>query len=117
LQNPDNERGKSMPPKNSLLKQDSANDDKRRGVSLGNQITLPMTNGPAGISHTIKDTLGKTTNLSNMLRHSNLLEEDGIEDLHFYFVEFNQHKRMITDHQRNKGTGTKRALLSKCSSV
>ena len=41
-------------------------------------------------------------NLSNMLRHQNLLEEDGIEDLHFYFVSFNLHKRMILKHQRNK---------------
>jgi hypothetical protein len=37
-------------------------------------------------------------NLSNMLKSQNLLEEDGIEDLHFYFVSFNQHKRMILNH-------------------
>jgi hypothetical protein len=30
------------------------------------------------------------------------LEDDGIEDLHFYFVEFNQHKRLIMDMQRNR---------------
>jgi hypothetical protein len=67
-----------------------------------------MSSGPAGIfyrdTHTLKDTLGNKTqmNLSNMLRHQNLLEEDGIEDLHFYFVQFNLHKRMILGHQRNK---------------
>ena len=67
-----------------------------------------MSSGPAGIfyrdTHTLKDTLGNKTqmNLSNMLRHQNLLEEDGIEDLHFYFVSFNLHKRMILKHQRNK---------------
>ena len=32
-------------------------------------------------------TLAKNINLSHLLR-SNLLEEDGIEDLHFYFVSF-----------------------------
>ena len=30
------------------------------------------------------------------------MEDDGIEDLHFYFVEFNQHKRLIMDLQRNR---------------
>jgi hypothetical protein len=51
-----------------------------------------MSSGPTGIfykeTHTLKDTLGHKTqlNLSNMLREQNLLEEDGIEDLHFYFV-------------------------------
>ena len=53
-----------------------------------------MSSGPTGIfygaTHTIKDTLGNKTamNLSNMLRSQNLLEEDGLEDLHFYFVSF-----------------------------
>jgi hypothetical protein len=40
-------------------------------------------------------------NLSHLLR-SNLLEEDGIEDLHFYFVSFQQHKKLILQHQRSK---------------
>ena len=30
----------------------------------------------------------KGINLSSLLQSSNLLEEDGIEDLHFYFVSF-----------------------------
>jgi len=72
----------------------AADDNKRlRGLthSLGNQGSLNHSSGPAGIfykdTHTIKDTLGKgAINLSNMLRNQNLLEEDGIEDLHFYFV-------------------------------
>ena len=47
-------------------------------------------------------TLGKNgaLNLSCLLRQ-NLLEEDGIEDLHFYFVSFNQHKQQIMEHQKN----------------
>jgi hypothetical protein len=28
------------------------------------------------------------------------LEDDGIEDLHFYFVEFNLHKRLIMQQQK-----------------
>ena len=40
-------------------------------------------------------TLAKTgINLTSLLRQ-NLLEEDGIEDLHFYFVSFQQHKKQI----------------------
>ena len=43
-------------------------------------------------------TLAKTgINLSHLLRQ-NLLEEDGIEDLHFYFVSFQQHKKLILKH-------------------
>ena len=39
------------------------------------------------------NTLAKTgINLSSLIRQ-NLLEEDGIEDLHFYFVSFQQHKK------------------------
>ena len=37
-------------------------------------------------------------NLSSLLRTNNgqnLLEEDGIEDLHFCFVSFNQHKNAL----------------------
>ena len=42
-------------------------------------------------------TLAKTgllnnLNLSQLIRSHNFLEEDGIEDLHFYFVSFNNHK-------------------------
>ena len=45
-------------------------------------------------------TLGKKSLNLNKLLQSNLLEEDGIEDLHFYFVSFNQHKKLIMNHQR-----------------
>jgi len=78
-----------------LKTESTATDDNKRlrGLthSLGNQGSLNHSSGPAGIfykdTHTIKDTLGKgAINLSNMLRNQNLLEEDGIEDLHFYFV-------------------------------
>lgn len=42
----------------------------------------------AGAGTLPEQTIGKTQlNLSHLLR-SNLLEEDGIEDLHFYFVSF-----------------------------
>jgi hypothetical protein len=34
-------------------------------------------------------------NLSSLLKQSHLLDDDGIEDLHFYFVSFNQHKQGI----------------------
>ena len=42
------------------------------------------------------NTMAKTggINLSSLIRQ-NLLEEDGIEDLHFYFVSFEQHKKQI----------------------
>ena len=40
-------------------------------------------------------TLAKTgINLSTLLKRR-LLDEDGIEDVHFYFVSFNQHKNQI----------------------
>ena len=61
---------------------------------------MSTSGGPAGIfykeTHSLRETLGNAKPaLSHMLRNQNLLEEDGIEDLHFYFVEFNQHKRQI----------------------
>jgi len=31
-----------------------------------------------------------------------LLDEDGIEDVHFYFVSFNQHKNQILKSQEEK---------------
>jgi len=45
-------------------------------------------------------TLAKTgllnnLNLSQLIRSQNILEEDGIEDLHFYFVSFNNHKTKV----------------------
>ncbi len=46
--------------------------------------------------------LAKTgINLTSLLRQ-NLLDEDGIEDLHFYFVSFNQHKKLILQHQKKR---------------
>src|SRR5690242_157973 len=39
---------------------------------------------------------GKINNLNlTILLKSNLLDEDGFEDAHFYFVSFNQHKAQI----------------------
>ena len=50
-------------------------------------------------------TLAKTgllnnLNLSQLIRSQNILDDDGIEDLHFYFVSFNQHKqRLLRTHE------------------
>ena len=35
-------------------------------------------------------------NLTSILKH-NLLEDDGIEDMHFYTVAFNNHKRAVLE--------------------
>lgn len=52
-------------------------------------------------------------NLSSLLK-SHLLDDDGIEDLHFYFVSFNHHKKGILQQheiiaqrfQQNEGAAT-----------
>mmetsp|Transcript_5126 Transcript_5126/g.7825 ORF Transcript_5126/g.7825 Transcript_5126/m.7825 type:complete len:115 (+) Transcript_5126:1762-2106(+) len=49
-------------------------------------------------------TLAKTgllnnLNLSQLIRSQNILEEDGIEDLHFYFVSFHNHKAKLLFNQ------------------
>jgi hypothetical protein len=41
-------------------------------------------------------------NLSQLIRSQNFLEEDGIEDLHFYFVSFNNHKTRVLYNQEIK---------------
>ena len=52
-------------------------------------------------------TLAKTgilnnLNLSQLLKsNNNILEEDGIEDLHFYFVSFNIHKTKVLQKYEN----------------
>ncbi len=66
--------------------------------TLGNN-TLGANKMSLNISQKIGDsslnelTLAKTGKLNNLnlssLLKSNLLDEDGIEDLHFYFVSFN----------------------------
>lgn len=48
-------------------------------------------------------TLAKTgllnnLNLSQLIQSKNFLEEDGIEDLHFYFVSFIKHKNRVLDN-------------------
>ena len=121
-------RQKSQPPRNhavgKLVTDSTATNEQQRRVthSLGNQGSLNMSSGPTAIfyrdTHTLKDTLGNKTqmNLSAMLRSQNLLEEDGIEDLHFYFVSFHQHKRLILQHQRSKSQGAKRRVINDSSS-
>jgi len=51
-------------------------------------------------------TLAKTgvlnLNLSQLIKSQNLLDDDGIEDLHFYFVSFNNHKQKLLSIQDQK---------------
>ena len=51
-------------------------------------------------------TLAKTgvlnLNLSQLIKSQNLLEDDGLEDLHFYFVSFNNHKQKLLSIQDDK---------------
>lgn len=52
-------------------------------------------------------TLAKTgllnnLNLSQLIRSQNILDDDGIEDLHFYFVSFNQHKQRLLSTREKK---------------
>ena len=95
---------------------------KSLGNSLGtaNKKTLNLSHqgnaglGLAGIEReqsTLNDaqffTLAKTgllnnLNLSQLIRSQNILEEDGIEDLHFYFVSFNNHKSKVLLNQELK---------------
>jgi len=94
---------------------------KSLGNSLGtNKKTLNMSQGGnmnlglVGIDRehsTLNDgqffTLAKTgllnnLNLSQLIRTQNILEEDGIEDLHFYFVSFNNHKTKLLYNQEVK---------------
>jgi hypothetical protein len=65
---------------------------KKLTQSLGNQQSLLSTAGPTGIFY--RDSLnvtGKTRPgcLSTMIREHGILDEDGMEDLHFLFVQFN----------------------------
>lgn len=59
-------------------------------------------------------TLAKTGKMNNLnlssLLKSNLLDEDGIEDLHFYFVSFNQHKQGILKQHEVMIKGQKRKI-------
>ena len=52
--------------------------------SINNDMTLAKTGGKMN-----------NLNLSSLLKAHNILDDDGIEDLHFYFVSFNQHKQGI----------------------
>lgn len=94
---------------------------KSLGNSLGtaNKKTLNMSHqGGAGLAmagiereqSTLNDqqffTLAKTgllnnLNLSQLIRSQNILDDDGIEDLHFYYVSFNQHQqRLLYNHEK-----------------
>ena len=49
---------------------------------------------------TLPNKVGHNLNLSCLLK-GNLLDEDGIEDMHFYFVSFNKHKNdLLKLHER-----------------
>jgi hypothetical protein len=41
-------------------------------------------------------------NLSQLIKSNNLLDDDGIEDLHFHFVSFNAHKSKLLSLQEMK---------------
>lgn len=94
---------------------------KSLGNSLGtaNKKTLNLSHhnpglGMVGIDRdqsTLNDgqffTLAKTgllnnLNLSQLIRSQGILEDDGIEDLHFYFVSFNNHKSKLLHAQEAK---------------
>ncbi len=83
--------------------------------TLGNSIGGPYNKKSLNISQKFGDssindlTLAKTgklnnLNLSSLLKSHHLLEEDGIEDLHFYFVSFNHHKQGILKQHENSAT-------------
>ena len=72
------------------------------GNSLGNHKKSLNISHQFGDSTLADNTLAKTNkggygygvggnnlNLSSLLKQSHLLDDDGIEDLHFYFVSFN----------------------------
>lgn len=61
----------------------------RRSLNISQQF------GDSSINDgTLAKTKVNQLNLSSLLK-SNILDDDGIEDLHFYFVSFNQHKKVI----------------------
>ena len=73
---------------NDDYKHDFPKEITKKVKTLGNSL------GYGAIDSSINEgiTLAKTgINLSTLLKRK-LLDEDGIEDVHFYFVSFNQHK-------------------------
>lgn len=55
-------------------------------------------------------------NLTSLLKN-NLLDEDGIEDLHFYFVSFNQHKKGVLGKFERKIEGGQQDIRNKRQSA
>lgn len=88
------------------------------GNSIGGQkMSLNISQNFADSTNEIS--LAKTgkinhLNLTSLLK-SNLLDEDGIEDVHFYFVSFNHHKTQILKmHEQKemmKAKGVKNPLV------
>lgn len=58
--------------------------------------------GNVGVGGNRHITTGGVLNLTNLLRQ-NILEDDGIEDLHFYQVQFNKHKAKVLKGMEEKG--------------
>ena len=87
------------------------------GNSIGvNRKSLNISNN-FGDSSLNELTLAKTGKMNNLnlssLLKSNLLDDDGIEDLHFYFVSFNQHKQDILKQHEVIIKGAKRKTPNK----
>lgn len=75
------------------------------GNTLGNNkksLNISQNFGDSSLNEFTLAKTGKANNLNlTSLLKSHLLDEDGIEDMHFYFVSFNQHKRSILKKHEN----------------
>lgn len=78
------------------------NSGGKQSLNLSQQIGGALSLNNNHLVGGSKDSLANRTaggkhhlNLTSLLKSSNILDEDGIEDLHFYFVSFNQHKHGI----------------------
>lgn len=73
-------------------------------IGGGHKLSLNISQNFADSTNEIS--LVKTGKINNLnltsLLKSNLLDEDGIEDVHFYFVSFNQHKTQILKMHEHK---------------
>lgn len=56
---------------------------------------------PGGINTSGLSAGGGALNLTNILK-ANLLDDDGLEDMHFYFVAFSNHKRKLLKIKEQK---------------
>lgn len=75
--------------------------DTRNRQSIGINNSLALSNGFRDTHQLDRELLGKV-NLSQLIREKNVLENDGLEDLHFNFVSCQQHKRLIMQSQNKQ---------------